>query len=271
MEIVPLLHIRDGEPVVGRPGQWEPAPKPYPDGGDDLFGLVRHLHVRFGSVYLVDFGTGRSSEPHLNLYQKLVKQNVRVWVDAFPQTLEDVMDLFISGADRVTVRLDRFDTADLDEVLLMADGEVWLGLPFRTLDELDRLITQTDPEGHLQAGAQGSVLIDLASAGTGRGADVDLVQRAPPGGPVVVSGGARSPDDADRLEEAGAAGILVGRGIFDDLDGWAKRAQGQRPKDGPRTVGSTSASVRVDQPPGLLPGVLPSPPPRPRPEDEEQR
>lgn len=275
MEVVPLLHIKNGQPLVGRHGDWRPADPPYPDGGTDLADLARHLSVRFGSVCLVDLGTGRSDEPHLNLYQKLIKQNVRVWVDAFPETLEDVMDLFVAGADQVTVRLDRFDADELDEVLAMAEGEVWLGLPFRTLDELDSMVRKLPLQDHLKAGASGTVLIDLTAAGTGRGGDPGILARGPREGPVYLAGGIQRPADADPLAAAGVDGIFVGSGLFQDLASWAEKARETGDQKEPREVGTSSTSVRVDEKRGWLPGILPDRPGTPhavrKPEDEEQR
>lgn len=272
MEIVPVLHVRDGQAMVGRPGAWEPMPTPYPDGGDDVVGLARHLSVRFGRVGIVDLGAGRTDDAHHNLYQKLAKQNVALWIDARPETLEDVLDLFVAGADRVTVRMDRMDADDLVEVLDMADGEVWLGYAFRNLDELHRQLRERDPFRFLDAGAEGIVLIDLERAGTTSGPDPRAVDAIPyKDVPVYVAGGIASPEHIDLLDELGAAGALVGTAALNDTDAWARRAKERRgDADEPPATGPPSeAGFTVESPASPLPGVLPGSGPKARVRREE--
>ncbi len=271
MELLPLLHIRNGDLVEGTPDHWSPMAKPYPDGGSDVAGLARHLFVRFGAVAIVDLGTGRTEDPDHNLYQKLARQHVELWADAFPEKMEDVLDLFVSGAQRVTARVDRMDLDDLSEVLEMAEGEVWLGYPFRTLPELGALVDEVDALSFLDAGAAGVLLIDLGAAGRATGFDARALEKVPhDDGPVYASGGIATPDQVVRLEEAGAAGALVGTALLRDVAGFAalaKALKGEDEKEDGEAVLDPEAPRFAPTRGGrsILPGVLPE---RGRPEME---
>lgn len=271
MEIVPIVHVRDGLPMQGRPGAWEPMPTPYPDHGDDPKGFLRHLYVRFGRVMIVDLGEGRSKDAHHNMVQRLARQHVPVWMDAGAETLEDIMDLFVAGADRVTVRMDEADLDDLEEVLDIAEGEIWLGYPFEDDNDLARLVRDAAPDRFLDQGAAGIVLIDLGAAGRRSGVDPSAVRHFDHRDePVFYAGGVRDARDVDALEDVGADGVGVGTALLEDLDAWAKLARAHKEADetGPgeedeaarADEAGSSAHVEVSAPGrrSFLPGVVPS-------------
>ncbi|MBW3583914.1 MAG: hypothetical protein KY455_12545 [Euryarchaeota archaeon] len=269
MDIVPVLHIQDGRPVQGGPGAWIPMDPPYPDGGDDLRGFVRHLYVRFGDVLLVDLGSGPNQEPDHTFIQRLAKQHVELWVDAFPESLEDIMDLLVSGAARLTVRMDTVDPKDLEEVLAIAEGEIWLGYSYSSDSELVGLLKKMKPHRFLDQGAKGVVLVALAPAGRASGADPSGLRHLRAlDAPVWYAGGVASEDDLDELEEAGAAGVFVGQALLQDLDRWARIAK-SRGKTEPEEEEAeeevdegapSSVDVSMGGGRSFLPGVLPSRP-----------
>lgn len=254
MEVVPLLKVRSGSVMVGPPQDLRPMPKPYLHGGDDVKGLVRDLFGRFGSVAVVDYGGSFTIEPNLNLYQRVARGNVLLWFDAFPETLEDVMDLFVGGGDRVTVRVDIMDPGDLADVLQIADGEIWLGYPYEDHEELKSLLEAVPPAPLLRDGAKGLVLLDH---GGNRRKEPDREAIAKVRGldvPVFLEGGVSDAGQLDSLKEAGYAGVLVGDALMNSPEPfleWAQRHGKIRKPSKPEDL-----SAKREGDPGAPPGAL---------------
>jgi hypothetical protein len=254
MEVVPLLKVRSATVMVGPPGDLRRMPKPYLDGGDDVKGLVRHLFSRFGSVAVVDYGGAFSIEPNLNLYQRVARGNVLLWFDAFPETMEDVMDLFVGGGDRVTVRVDIMDPQDLRDVLQIADGEIFLGYPYTDHAELKALLKEHPPASLLQQGARGIVLLDHAEHERGEPdrEAVTLVRDLQV--PVFLAGGVRHVGQLDALKEAGYAGVLVGDALMQDPEPFLSYAKKEGSIRGSKEPEDLSAKREGD--PGAPPHAL---------------
>lgn len=223
MEVVPTLKVKAGGFATGPPQDLRAIPTPYLHGGDDPRGFVRHLFARFGRVAMVDYGGRLSIEPNHNLYQRVARGNVLLWLDAFPESLEDVMDLFVGAAERVTVRVDIMAGQELEDVLEIAEGEIWLGYPYADHHELDALLKRVPPGKLLDQGASGIVLIDhRREEGGGAGPDHEAIRRlGPVPASVFLQGGVRRPDQVPTLREAGYAGVFVGDPLLDDVDGFA--------------------------------------------------
>lgn len=260
MDVVPLLKIQSGTVMAGPPGGLQPLEKPYLDGGDDVKGLVRNLFGRFGSVAVVDYGGSFSIEPNLNLYQRVARGNVLLWFDAFPETMEDVMDLFVGGGDRVTVRVDIMDPEDLADVLGMADGEIWLGYPYEDHAQLKALLERIPPGPLVQEGAKGIVLIDHRGPEK-EGPDREAITQLPePSVPVFLSGGVTDAGQLDMLEEAGYEGVLVSDALLRDPEPFLAYAKekGQKTgkdKESPEDVTASSREGEPGAPVGALGGT----------------
>lgn len=255
MEVVPLLKVRSATVMVGPPQDLRPMPKPYLDGGRDVKGLVRHLFSRFGSVAVVDYGGAFSIEPNLNLYQRVARGNVLLWFDAFPETMEDVMDLFVGGGDRVTVRVDIMDPEDLADVLQIADGEIWLGYPYVDHHELKSLLEEIPPGPLVQKGAKGIVLMDHGSAGREEPDKEAITLLRDQKAPVFLEGGITDAGQLDGLKEAGYRGVLVGDALMKDPEPFLTYARKEgsirKPTEDPKDL---SASREGD--PGAPPSAL---------------
>lgn len=258
MEVVPLLKVRSGTVVVGPPRDLKPMDKPYLHGGDDVKGLVRDLFTRFGSVAVVDYGGTFSIEPNLNLYQRVARGNVLLWFDAFPETLEDVMDLFVGGGDRVTVRVDIMDPKDLLDVLQIADGEIWLGYPYVDHEELKALLEEVPPGPLLNEGAKGIVLLDHG-ASQRSAPDREAINRVRDlEVPVFLEGGVTDVGQLDSLKEAGYAGVLVGDALMKDPEPfleYARKSGSMRKPPGKEEDLSAKREGDPGAPPEALTGV----------------
>jgi len=96
MDIIPLIHVRDNQ-LIGR------------DSISDK--KVEH-------VYLMDLDGWSANQPNLELYQKL-SYSSSLWIDSAPRRFEDVMDIVVAGAERITIKEDTYrdDTKQIfDEI-----------------------------------------------------------------------------------------------------------------------------------------------------------
>lgn len=118
-ERVPILRIRGGVPV----GDGAPdLPSLRDRGSADAWAAWRGPEP--GPVLLRFEGGG---DP-VGMIQR-VAQTGPVWVDADPDSVDDVMDLAFSGAQRVLVRWGALDEDDLDEAALGFEDGMLLSCP----------------------------------------------------------------------------------------------------------------------------------------------
>lgn len=116
-ETVPVVHL-----------EYRRFPEyPNADPEQALTALAR----RFGRVAMVDAEGVRSNQADLEFVQASARRRA-LWVDAGSRYATDVMDLFIAGAESVTVRWNTLDsTAELEEAVeLVQPGTLFLGLEF---------------------------------------------------------------------------------------------------------------------------------------------
>ncbi|MCD6513241.1 MAG: hypothetical protein J7K61_06545 [Thermoplasmata archaeon] len=82
--------------------------------------LLKNL-TKNGIVYVFDIDGYRKNSVNFELYMKAGKN---LWIDAYPRSAEDVMDLIISGAEKITLRDMNEDV--LKEVKEMVEKDVYL-------------------------------------------------------------------------------------------------------------------------------------------------
>lgn len=116
-ETLPVLHLDDGS-----------FPE-YP--GQDPERVLTSLARRFGRVILVDVAGVRRNDADLEFIQAAARRRP-VWADAGSRYATDAMDLFVAGAETVTMR---WNTLDRPEELAEAaevcqPGTLYLALEF---------------------------------------------------------------------------------------------------------------------------------------------
>lgn len=116
-ETAPLLHVEGGR-----------FPE-YP--GEDPERVLSLLARRYGRVVLVDADGIRRNEADLEFLQRAARKR-SVWVDAGSRFATDAMDLFVAGADAVTMRWNTLASVDeLEEAASLAQpGALFVGLEF---------------------------------------------------------------------------------------------------------------------------------------------
>jgi hypothetical protein len=116
-ETVPVVHVEAGR-----------FPE-YP--GVDPERVLTQLARRFGRVALVDVEGVRRNEPQVEFLQAASRRR-SLWVDAGSRYATDAMDVFVAGADQVTLRWNTLrDARELDEAAQLAQpGSLFLALEF---------------------------------------------------------------------------------------------------------------------------------------------
>ena len=91
-------------------------------------------------VYVIDLDGFRKNSPNLDLYKKVYG---KLWIDSYPRFVEDVMDLIVVGAERITVRDANSDF--LKEIKEICDKEIFLA--GNNLKELAKLTKDLEFNG----------------------------------------------------------------------------------------------------------------------------
>jgi hypothetical protein len=83
---------------------------------------LSELSKRHGCVYVLDVDGYKRNSPNLDIYKKTKST---IWVDAYPRYAEDVMDILISGSEKVTIW--NLNDNELKQVKDMCEGDIFIG------------------------------------------------------------------------------------------------------------------------------------------------
>ncbi len=86
--------------------------------------VIKSLGKEYGEVYLVDIDGLEKNKADLNLYGKLSHDSL--WIDAGPRFLGDLVDLFVAGASKVTIRWKMMDMQTMREARRICEGKIFL-------------------------------------------------------------------------------------------------------------------------------------------------
>lgn len=194
---LPVVHLERG------------ALKEFP--GEPLAEALARLSKRHELVYVVDLDGLRENQADLSGLNK-ASRNASLWLDAGSRYGTDVMDLFVAGAERVTVRWNTLHTIEELEEAAEVSEDVFLGVEFRNGFVDNKRMPAGSPEALFQRVEDlgiGLVVVDLL-AGT-----VQQVQPALASlgarfrGPKWYAGGRGGAYDRETLESLAYSGILV--------------------------------------------------------------
>ncbi|HEC88797.1 MAG TPA: hypothetical protein ENI52_05725 [Thermoplasmata archaeon] len=88
----------------------------------DALKIIEELGKENKIIYAIDLDGYKRNSANLDLYKKF---EGKIWVDAYPRYVEDVMDLFITGINRVT--LWNMKDEYLEKVREICDGDIFIG------------------------------------------------------------------------------------------------------------------------------------------------
>ena len=99
--------------------------------GEDPEGVLTELARRFGRVVLVDAAGVRANDADLEFIQGATRKRA-AWVDAGSRYATDAMDLFVAGAEAVTMRWNTLHrTQELEEAATMCQpGSLFVGIEY---------------------------------------------------------------------------------------------------------------------------------------------
>jgi hypothetical protein len=111
MDRIPLVHVEQGQAVVE--GKRSSAVE-----------MLRELRDGHDLVYVVDHDGHRRNRANIDVY-KAVSRKAFLWLDAAPRRVEDVIDLVVAGATRVTLD-DAMRDDDLRQLIDMVESDLYL-------------------------------------------------------------------------------------------------------------------------------------------------
>ncbi|KAA0012444.1 hypothetical protein B6U81_04045 [Thermoplasmatales archaeon ex4484_30] len=91
MEEFPVIKVRKGKVKRGEK-IWKKR---------DALQVIEELVKQYDMVYIIDVDGYNRNNPNLDLYKKIGKN---LWIDSFPRRVEDVVDLIVVGAERITIK-----------------------------------------------------------------------------------------------------------------------------------------------------------------------
>lgn len=231
MRILPVLDLMDGvvvRGVGGRRHEYRPIVSTLTASSQPL-DVARAFRAHFGldELYLADLDAIAGSKPARSVYQDLLADGFRLWVDAGIGPGGRNLDvLAAAGVNSLIAGLESlFDAGELSRL-----GPRFS--PARVVFSLDLKNGQPvagdgwherDPwliAGQALAGGVKRILVlDLASVGTSQGmATEELCTRLRATFPhleITTGGGVRGPEDLRRLQRAGVDNVLVASALHD--------------------------------------------------------
>ena len=113
MEIVPLIYVKNKKIIGGMESK--------------IISLADLLDTTDEKIYLKDIDGIEKNKPNLNLYQKL-SETRKLWIDAGPRVLGDIVDLVMAGGGSLTIQMDLFASKDVSAVKEVTECDVYIGI-----------------------------------------------------------------------------------------------------------------------------------------------
>lgn len=112
MEIIPLIYLKKREILVEREGERLSLNEMSEQVDKDE------------KIYVLDIDGIEKDKPNLCLYPKL-SENHKIWVDAGPRVLGDVVDSIMAGATNITVRKKIWPELDASSIKEITENEIY--------------------------------------------------------------------------------------------------------------------------------------------------
>lgn len=92
---------------------------------------IRAMGPTEGYVYIYDVDGVEAGAPSHDLYQRLERAHVPLWLHLGCRTPEDAMDAFFAGAEALTIERRHMDDEALHELAELTEGEIHLMFAFQ--------------------------------------------------------------------------------------------------------------------------------------------
>lgn len=235
MRILPVLDLMQGlvvRGVAGRRSEYRPIVSSLVSGAvpRDVAAALAEAFV-LTDFYLADLDAIAGAEPAWDVYDALLNDGRRLWVDAGVQNHRRAEQLAqfrqdTTPLDAVVVGLESLPTADLLDACLDVCGgrqlvfslDLKAGRPLAGRGWHDASALEIAAEV-VRRGAQRMIVLDLAQVGMDGGVGTldlcrELHQRHPEL-EIIAGGGVRGMDDLRHVAAAGCQGVLIASALHD--------------------------------------------------------
>jgi phosphoribosylformimino-5-aminoimidazole carboxamide ribotide isomerase len=177
-------------------------------------------------VVNLDGALGQRAERNLGALERILETGARVQFGGGLRGMDDIRAAFDAGVERVVLGTAAVETPELVDQALARYGPRRVALAIDTRDgqvrmrgwkeasALDPLELATEFAG---AGGTHCVVTDIARDGMGMGLNLELAGRVQGWArlQVIASGGATGIRDVVDARQAGLAGVIIGRALYD--------------------------------------------------------
>ncbi len=81
-------------------------------------------------LYILDLDGIEKDKPNLCTFQK-ISSKYQLWIDCGPRTLGDVVDIFMTGAESVTLRKTLFSSLNISDIREISENKVYLKIDYQ--------------------------------------------------------------------------------------------------------------------------------------------
>jgi len=85
-------------------------------------------------IYVLDLDGIEKNKINLDFYQK-ISQSYDLWVDCGPRNLGDVVDIFTSGANSITIRKNLFPTLNISDIKDLSENKIYLKVDYQFFEK----------------------------------------------------------------------------------------------------------------------------------------
>ena len=248
LQIIGVLDLRGGRAVHARAGARDryaavqnAAGWPIEPGDVRTLAEIYTGVLGISDIYAADLDAILDRQPQDDVTRDLASMAAPLWLDAGVRSVHDAQRAVKLGASRVIVGLETLPSFDVLAAISDAIGSerVVFSLDLRdghpVIAQDVRLPSMLYPDTIARtaasSGAGTVIVIDLARVGTGRGLDVDLLQKIRAAAPkvnLVAGGGVREWDDLVRAAKAGCTGALLATALHNGRIGAAEIAEARK-------------------------------------------
>lgn len=112
MEIIPLIKLKKRKIIDEDESS-----------SDNIFEQIDENQL----IYILDLDGIEKDKPNLCTYQKLSK-SYELWIDNGPRNLGDVVDAFMAGATRITIRKDLCLQLDIPSIREITENKIYINI-----------------------------------------------------------------------------------------------------------------------------------------------
>lgn len=230
MELTPVIDVLEGivvRAIAGQRSEYRPLTSVL-TGSYQPLDVARAFRDNFGltRLYLADLDAILHGRPNWNLYEQLLNEQFEAMIDAGVCTVEQSLRIRRLGAASIVGLESCPDPQRLFEIAQANDNQIVFSLDLKAGKPLmarDATGWRTDPweiaHQAVTSGINRMIVLDLADVGTFGGGRTDGLCRALhqefPSLSLIVGGGVRNLGDLKRIQQNGAASVLVASALHD--------------------------------------------------------